>query len=271
MRILRLAAFAGLATTFAARVALASWRAANEDVARAEQARLFHRFSGLGLRVFGVKLTVEGTRSTEATLLVANHLSYVDVFVIASVQPTVFVTSVEVRDSFLLGTLCKLGGCLFVERRSRAGLPREIASLSRVLRQGLSLTLFPEGTTSNGERLRPFKSSLLECARVPGVWVSPVCIVYERIDGVAFGPANRDQVAYHGDMTFFPHLWGLLSAREITARLIFLDPLTPSPILSRHELALELHGKIEARYRGGDVPVRRGSSPAGPASREPLS
>ena len=106
----------------------------------------------------------------------ANHVSYVDILVIASRTPAVFITSVELKRTFPLGMLAWFGGSLFVERRSPAGLKQEISAIARTLQEGTSVVLFPEGTTFDGDHVRPFRSSLFTAAIRAAVPVQPVCI-----------------------------------------------------------------------------------------------
>ncbi len=125
---------------------------------RAMRIRNASFFSRLALALFGIRVQVDhGERlhsNSGGRLIVSNHLSYVDVLIISSLMPSIFITSVELKRTFLLGALARLSGCLFVERRKFSGLKQEIGDITRALGQGFSVVLFPEGTTSNGDCVR---------------------------------------------------------------------------------------------------------------------
>lgn len=187
-------------------------------------------------------------------LILCNHLSYLDVLIIQSVLPAVFVTSVEVRETPLLGLLAELGGCLFVERRDRSGIPNEVSAIAEVLRDGTNVVVFPEGTSSNGERVLPFKVSMMDAASLGQTNILPLCLRYTSVDGKRFGPENRDYVAYHGDMEFLPHFRGLLSRSTVTAELTLLERVEVTPQEDRKTLAHAAHTRINQAYEQDQRP-----------------
>jgi len=211
-------------------------------------------FARLGLRVLGIRvharrLKRKGLRKRRTNhLIISNHLSYVDILVIASLMPSVFITSVELKQTFPLGLFAWLGGCLFVERRSRAGLKREIEEIEKVLVQGTSVALFPEGTTSNGDTVRPFKNSLITAAITTGASLLPVCIRYRAANGCPVDPTNRDSLYYYGGTTFFQHLPRLLALRSIDVDCVVLRPIAAHQHQSRKDLASRAHQMISSVY-----------------------
>lgn len=213
-------------------------------------------FSRRILRVLGVhvacrRIRWKGIRKRRTNhLILSNHVSYIDILILASRAPSVFITSIELRSSFPLGLLARFGGSIFVERRSPAGLRAEISAVAGVLNQGISVVLFPEGTTSDGETVRPFKSALLTAATDTGTDVLPVCLRYARINARPLGRENRDQVFYHGGTTFFEHAPKLLALRSVHVELLMLRPLTHHRHRTRKELAARAHQLISAAYHG---------------------
>lgn len=211
-------------------------------------------FARLGLRVLGIRvhsrrLKRKGARQRRANhLIIANHLSYADILVVASLMPSVFITSVELKQTFPLGLFAWLGGCLFVERRSRAGLTREIEEIEKVLARGTSVVLFPEGTTSNGDTVRPFKNSLFTAAVTTGASLLPVCIRYRAANGHPVDANNRDSLYYYGNTTFFQHLPRFLALRSIDVECVILRPIAAHQHLSRKDLATQAHQVISAAY-----------------------
>lgn len=214
--------------------------------------RLVSFFAGLVLRLYGVRVVATGRRKLvllrRGHLVVSNHLSYVDVLVIASLTPSVFVTSVELRNTPLLGQLARLSGSLFVERRKASGLRREIDAIADVLRQGFSVVLFPEGTTFSGDRVHPFKQSLLDAAIKANCGILPVCLRYQRVNDQPLSAASRDAVLYYGGISFFRHFPRFLALRSVEVRISVLHPIHASADESRKNLAGRAHAAISAEY-----------------------
>lgn len=209
-------------------------------------------FARLALQVIGVRVMrrVRGGRrpSLRNHLIVSNHLSYVDILVIASAFPAVFITSIELRKTFPLGLLALLGGSLFVERRDPSGLRREIRDIARTLQNGASVVLFPEGTTSNGDAVRPFKNALFTAAIETGTPVLPLCLRYRRINGRRIGDRTRDALYYYGGVTFPVHAPRLLALRSVHVECLALAPIAVNGERSRKDLAARCHAVISGAY-----------------------
>jgi 1-acyl-sn-glycerol-3-phosphate acyltransferase len=209
-------------------------------------------FSKLAIALFGIRVQVnhrERLRTNNSgCLVVSNHLSYIDVLIISSLLPSVFITSVELKHTFLLGMLARLSGCLFVERRKPLRLKQEINDITRVLDQGFSVVLFPEGTTSNGDRVHPFKKSLFDAAVSARAGILPLRLRYTKVNGKALTPRNRDSVFYYGGVTFFRHFPRLLSLKSVEVNVLPLKAIEVRAHASRKELAAETHTLISAAY-----------------------
>lgn len=223
---------------------------------RAGRRRLLTRntsfFSRLVLRALGVRVVgrKKGHRRPAGGphLVAANHVSYVDILVIASLRPSVFITSIELRNTFPLGMLAWFGGSIFVERRSPAGLKKEIRDIEAVLQDGHSVVLFPEGTTSDGATVQPFKNSLFTAAIATAVPVLPLCLRYRRINGKRITEENRDDLYYYGGSSFAEHAPRLLALRTVHVECMNLDPLPTSAGMSRKELATQCHKAVRTAY-----------------------
>jgi 1-acyl-sn-glycerol-3-phosphate acyltransferase len=181
-------------------------------------------------------------------LLVANHMSYLDIFILSSIHPCVFVTSVDMGETFFLGDIAELGGSIFIERRTRSKIERDIGAITEALNSGHHVVIYPEGTSTNGEQVLPFKKSLLMSAVRAGVDILPVVLKYTEIDGEPFNHKNRDRVCWYGDMSFLPHFLGLMNLRKVRAELHFLEPIKVTEELTRHDLADQAHHAIKAVY-----------------------
>ena len=188
------------------------------------------------LRVFAVHTQFTGP-PPQTGLLVCNHLSYLDILVLVSLTPAVFVSKAEVKHWPVFGWFARLAGTLFVDRTKRSDVTRMNALIENSLATGNVLVLFPEGTSWNGSEILPFKSSLLE----PIVGAKHPLTVghlgYALDDGDA-----ADDVCYWGDATFFPHLVKLMTKNHVRARVRFAP--VPQPAHNRKELAHQLHAEI---------------------------
>ncbi len=181
-------------------------------------------------------------------LLVGNHMSYLDILVISSVVPTVFVTSVDLKESGFLGILAELGGSIFVERRNRSQIERDLDSMTNVLKDGFNIVVYPEGTSSNGDSVLPFKKSLLMSAVNAEKDILPFCVKYSEINGSAFSPENRDHVCWYGDMDFLPHFMQLLKTKKVIVDLEFLNVVKVTKDSTRDQLTTQCFEQISASF-----------------------
>lgn len=181
-------------------------------------------------------------------LVVSNHMSYIDILVLSSIQPCVFVTSVDLGEQFFLGPMAEMGGSIFVERRHRGQINRDINVMTETLKAGHNVVIYPEGTSSNGERVLPFKKSLLMSAVQAGVDILPLTLKYVEIDGEPFCEKNRDRICWYGDMPFFPHFLSLMKTRSVRAQLHFHEPLRVTKETTRYELADACYKLISRTY-----------------------
>lgn len=227
-------------------------------VRRAMRTRTVSFFSNLALALLGIRVHVfdpERLRGNNGgCLVVSNHLSYLDVLIISSLLPSLFITSVELKRTPVLGTLARFGGCLFVERRNPSGLKREIRDIAGVLGQGFPVVLFPEGTTSNGDCVRQFKNPLFDAAVSAKSDILPFCLRYTKINGEPVSDGNRDAVFYYGGMSFFRHLPMLLSQKSVDVDVIPLRTITVNADASRKELAALAYDAICTAYQAGQSP-----------------
>ncbi|KMQ49677.1 1-acyl-sn-glycerol-3-phosphate acyltransferase [Chitinispirillum alkaliphilum] len=208
----------------------------------------------LGLFIFGIKISIKNrenlSRIPPCCLIISNHLTYLDILVICSRIPSLFITSVEVKNTFFLGFLSRMGGSIFVERRKKTQLLREIENVSGKIMRGTRVTLFPEGTSSNGETVLPFKSALFTSAVSAGVDVQPLCIRYLSINGKKIDRENRDYVFYYGDLKFFPHLCKLMTLKRVEVELSVLQQIDTKD-LTRKELVSGAEAVVRNCYESG--------------------
>ncbi len=210
-------------------------------------------FSGkVCLMLFGVKVNLKNLnrykRANKNYMIVCNHLSYLDIFVIYSVLPSVFIANSELEEEFPLGTVTKYGGGIFVERRNRSRLLGDMDNISSVLNMGLNIVLFPEGTTSDGQAVTAFKAPFLKSAINTGTDVLPLCINYKRINGESLDEKSKDLIFYYGSITFFEHFFRLLKLKNIEVELEALEEIEVNPKMTRKELSQIAYDKISSAY-----------------------
>ncbi|MEN0058852.1 MAG: lysophospholipid acyltransferase family protein [Bdellovibrio sp.] len=210
-------------------------------------------FCGLILRSFNLQLKIVNRPSLDQKfLLVSNHMGFVDILMLASCIPMVFVTSNEMRETPFLGLLTEMGGCIYVERRSRTRILEEMKSIAAVLQRGFRVVLYPEATSTNGERVLPFKKTLLMAAAYADVPIQPVVVNFREINGEAFTLKWRDHVCWYGDIPFITSLWKSLTLKSVKAEVEFLDQVTTTPEEDRGLVAEKVHAMVAAKF----VPVQ---------------
>jgi len=209
------------------------------------------RMCRIALKVMGISYreTGSGFLSPNGKLIVSNHMSYLDIMIYAAIKPSVFISSVEMQKTPFLGFIAKLGGTFFVERRNPKLVRLEIDKIAELIKSGFNVYLFPEGTSTDGSEILPFRSSLLAAASAARVEVVPACLKYQTIDGQAFSSKNCDCVCWYGDMYFVPHFFNLLSTRDVQAKATFFEPLD-TKVSDRKFITEKARQLITAEYFG---------------------
>jgi 1-acyl-sn-glycerol-3-phosphate acyltransferase len=168
----------------------------------------------LVLRRISVSLTTEGPSPREG-LIVSNHLSYLDILLHAAAGPRIFVSKSEVRSWPLFGWLARFGGTIFIVRGSRSGATEAAISVEYALRSGVTVVLFPEGTSTNGTTLLPFHSFLFEPAIEAESFVTAAALSYEADD------AEERDLCYYSDAHFVENLLEVLRHEGVRSRIRF--------------------------------------------------
>jgi 1-acyl-sn-glycerol-3-phosphate acyltransferase len=190
-------------------------------------------------RLFNLHCTVRGELSAALpTLFLSNHVSYLDVFVLGKYVPAFFIAKSEVANWPILGWLAKVQNTLFFERNSKK-VRHQMKVMSDHFDQSGNLILFPEGTSTEGEHVQPFKSSLLQSAEssIKEVFIQPVTIVYKSYRGAMMSRDVRDQYAWYATMPFASHFFNVLGMGKAEVELIFHKPVTLNAFSSRKECA----------------------------------
>ncbi|MEW5893120.1 MAG: lysophospholipid acyltransferase family protein [Pseudomonadota bacterium] len=223
-----------------------------------ERARRVTAWAGRLVRLAGVRVVVRGRPPAvrgEGALLVANHVSWLDIHVLHSLLFTRFISKAEVKRWPVIGWLAEMTGTLFLERTKKSDAARINQLMAEHLRAGECLALFPEGTTSDGSGVKPFYATLFNPALAAGAQVWPVLIRY--LDET--GRPTR-AAAYYDDITLAQSLLRVLKSRGLVAEVTFLAPI-PATGGHRRELAQAAENAIrDALVRAG-----RDTAPETPA------
>ncbi len=251
--ICRISIFLVLVSIFLAHAFFIHWTTKDPDLRMFKFSENGTRYCGLMLRFMGLKYkAVNFPKADEKFLLVSNHMGFVDILVMASMMPMIFVTSMEMRETPFLGLLTEMGGCMYVERRSRSQILDELKNIITGLKKGFRVVLYPEATSTNGEQVLPFKKTLMMAAAHAGVPIQPVVINYREINGEPFSLKNRDHVCWYGDITFVSSMWKSMIVKSVTAEVEFLEKIYPKIDDDRSLIAEKAHSLISAKF----VPAR---------------
>lgn len=212
----------------------------------------YHR---LVLKLLGIRLHVLGTPIAEGpALLVSNHVSWLDIVVLSALAPLSFIAKREVGNWPFFGTLARLQRTVFVDRNRRHATAGSRDEIRHRLLQGDRLVLFAEGTSGDGGRVLPFKSSYFAAAEQGGVAVQPLTIAYSGHWGLPMNRRSRPFYAWYGDMDLGPHLWQALAAGPIEVTVV-CHPLIQLPS-DRKSMALA----AERSVRNGLVRILSGAA-----------
>ncbi|KQT83938.1 1-acyl-sn-glycerol-3-phosphate acyltransferase [Aurantimonas sp. Leaf443] len=213
--------------------------------------RLWHR---VACRVAGLRVTVVGAPARGRPLLIAaNHQSWADIMVMGAAAEISFIAKAEVRSWPGFGLLARLQRTVFVEREARRRTGHQADAIARRMSAGDAMVLFAEGTTSNGNLVLPFKTSLFGAAQAAlahsgadTVMVQPAAIAYTRANGLPLGRYARPIAAWPGDVALGPHLLAFLKEGAIDAEIRFCEPM-PFTAASNRKLVAATAERAVAR------------------------
>jgi lyso-ornithine lipid O-acyltransferase len=196
-------------------------------------------------------------------LFIANHVSWVDIVVIGSIVPVAFVAKREVASWPLIGITAKMQRTVFVDRTRPRQAAEAVGEIAGRLKGGTAVVLFAEGTSSDGNRVLPFRSALVGAvkeAAAAGIPVQPMSIGYTGQHGIAMGRQLRPLVAWYGDLDFMPHIRNFIARGAVDAVISYAAPRDPGGEADRKTLtkALEhtVRGLTAATLRGRALQAR---------------
>ena len=234
---------------------------------------LFHR---LALRLFSVRVTQSGTPPAPGTpaLVLANHVSWLDIAALGSLRPLSFVAKSEIAGWPVIGWFAVLQQTVFIDRARRGATAEVNRTLGSRLAAGELIVLFAEGTTGDGTRLLPFRSSLVGAARnaieaeegrLEHLHLQPLALAYPRRNGLPVTRGERPDVAWYGDMDLAPHLATFVREGPLDVHVSWGAPIVFEAGTDRKRATAQ----AEAAVRGALRAVRAGQIPSGPAAAAP--
>ena len=206
----------GLTVAGAALDAIYLWSIGSTS--KPERNQWLMRWSARAVRSLNIRVRVHGSPPSGG-MVVANHLSYLDILALASTTPATFLSKAEVRTWPIVGYLTQFAGTLYVRRKRKRDVHDLAQAFSNAWKEGTLIVMFPEGTSSNGERLLPFHASLFKPACDEHQTIAPACIRY-----ACEGGTLSEDVHFWRDMAFLPHVARMLTVRTITVDITFGTP-----------------------------------------------
>ena len=221
---------------------------------------LFHR---VFLRLFSVRVTQSGTppASGEAALVLANHVSWLDIIAIGALRPLSFVAKSEIAGWPVISTFAALQRTIYIDRQRRKATGAVSAAMGHRLAEGELVVLFAEGTTGDGTRLLPFRSALVGAARAAlqaeagrgRVRLQPLAISYPRRNGLPATRAERAEIAWYGDMELAPHLAAFLQNGPVDVHVVWGAPIAFEATTDRKVATAAAEAEVRAALRGVGV------------------
>ena len=216
--------------------------------------RLNRNFTLLMRAILNIKVTVEGDvgqLERGGYVIIANHVSYVDGIVLGAIFPIVFVSKKEVRSWPIVGQWNILCGTIFINRQHKEEVGSLVEEMTGKLKHEANILLFPEGTSTNGERMLPFQTVPLAAPLRSRSIIVPTTLTYKSIDDRPVSPANRDLIYWYGDMDFVSHFWKLLALRGVEV-LVTIQPKVecfhyPDTSAGRKKLAEHCYDRVLGR------------------------
>lgn len=237
---------------------------------------LFHR---LYCAVIGIRITQVGKLTNDKPVLIlSNHVSWSDISVIGAVAPVTFVAKSEVKSWPVFGWLARLQKTIFIERDRRNRTGDHARAMADRLLGGDAVLLFPEGTSSDGIRILPFRSALIgsvhhvigDATHHDRVTVQPVSLAYTRYGGVPVGRALREKVAWYGEMELLPHLFGIIANGAVDVTVSWGEAVAYDMSADRKQIARDAETSVRRMTSLALRPPRPVTEQATPAATSSL-
>jgi 1-acyl-sn-glycerol-3-phosphate acyltransferase len=231
---------------------LAAWQAVAQRTGWMDDRRVPHAWHRMVVRLLGFRVRVTGEIATQRPLLIAaNHISWTDIMVLGSLARLNFIAKSELAGWPIIGTFARMQRTVFVEREARRKSGEQAGEIAGRLADGDPMVLFAEGSTSDGNLIRPFKTTLFAAASMAleaggdrAIAIQPVAIAYTRLHGMPMGRLHRRHAAWIGDRVLLPHIKELLSEGAIDLEVHFGEPVEFRAGSNRKEVAREVEHRV---------------------------
>ncbi|MDA0763139.1 MAG: lysophospholipid acyltransferase family protein [Proteobacteria bacterium] len=199
--------------------------------------------------LISIKIEYEGNieKSKRCNLFVSNHISYLDIPILGSQFPLKFVAKSEVKNWPIFGFLSRLAGTIFIKRVKSESLLQKY-KIFKLLSEREKILIFPEATSSDGNRVLSFKSNVFSAVENQNFFIQPLVIIYSEINGIPINRWLRPIIAWYGDMILTQHLLILKNLKSIQAKIIYLEPVNSKDFTNRKDLSKYIEQKIYRAY-----------------------
>ena len=207
-------------------------------------------FKGLIL-FFGIKINLYGDKQKKNVIYFCNHTSYLDILILGSQLNALFVAKSEIAKWPIINKLTALGKTIFVNRKQHLKARNQVSKISKFLDSGYNIIIFPEGTSGDGTRILPFKSSLFEIGMISSnkeIQVQPVSLTYTSFDGLPINRIFRPFFAWYGSMDLIPHVWNFIGLGNCEVKLHFHEPKKAKFFSNRKEACSYCYEKINKQF-----------------------
>ena len=219
--------------------------------------RAIHIFSVFACIIMGIKIKIKGLselRKKRGLFLVTNHISYIDGIVASRIFPLVFIARGDLKEWPLFGIFSRASETVFINRTSYGNLHKEIENVSSLLKDGVNVILFPQGTTTSMIEEVSFRSSLFQAPIVASCDILPFTIKYKKINGQNIDDKNKDLVFWYGDMEFTPHLFSFFNLKSIEEEVHILSLIKVSSQDNRKAISMVSQEAINTNLMEGVCP-----------------
>ncbi|MDR2104774.1 MAG: 1-acyl-sn-glycerol-3-phosphate acyltransferase [Deferribacteraceae bacterium] len=207
-----------------------------------------HNHAKKVIKFFNVSLKMGGEFPKGSFLAAANHLSYIDVIMLAALYPSTYISYTRIERIFFVGGMARLGGTLFLERENKHKMHQDIEKIAAMLASGNSVTIFPEGRCTNGDTVIDFHGAYIQAAVAAGIPVVPICITYKSVNGETICLSNRDFLFIYGKTPFGPHIIRLIRRLRSVEIEVQVFPPIDAAAGDRKAIALAAHTDVLGYY-----------------------
>ncbi len=206
-------------------------------------------FSQLMLKAYNIKLICKNPiEANENSLVIGNHMGFIDIVCLQTIQASAFITSTEMKSTPVLGQIAILGAVVFVNRNNRSNIQDELKDIILVLKQGFRVVLYAEARASNGEQVLPFKKTLMTAAAFADVPIRPYIFNYRKINNREIKFSDRDSLCWYDDNGFVSAIWKSLKIKQLECEIEFLPLVKTKPEDDRTVVSEKIHLMISEKF-----------------------